>query len=51
MRDKSEIVGFSRLERNVILSGGRRMRLGPSLGLDMVEARDGLEVQEVRYMS
>lgn len=51
MRDKSEIVGFSRLERNVILSGGRRMRLGPSLGLDVVEARDGLEVQEVRYMS
>ena len=26
------------------------MRLGPSLGLDVVEARDGLEVQEVRYM-
>lgn len=50
MRDKSEIVGFSRLERNVILSGGRRKRLGPSLGLNVVEARDRLQVQEVCYM-
>ena len=50
MRDKSEIVGFSRLERNVIRSGGRRKRLGPSLGLNVVEARDRLQVQEVCYM-